>query len=172
MSELSHKTLSDCRTPANFARAYLSLGLSPLYYPARTKWPKREGWPDERHKESEIALLFTDDKNVGIHDGEPSGNVVDIDLDCPETVAAWPEFAPETHFIWGRQGKPKSHWLYALTDGPRKGPVKFEDPNQEDKKLACLIEYRAGTEDAHGQSMLPPSVHPNGEQVRHDVQES
>ncbi len=158
-------------TPLDHAQAYAALGIVPIPYPQREKFPMREKWQDERPTRDELPGLFPNGVNVGIQNGEPSKNTVDIDLDAPEALAAWPTFAPETGVKWGRQSKPMSHWLYRLTDGPR-AATKWQDPTKsDDDASAMLLEYRAGTEAAHGQSMAPPSVHPSGERVRFDCWE-
>src|SRR5690606_32784070 len=54
---------------------------------------------------------FAPGDNVGVRLGEPSGWLVDVDLDCAEAIALAPMFLPPTA-TFGRLSKPRSHWLY------------------------------------------------------------
>ena len=51
-------------------------------------------------------------RNIGILNGAPSGNILDVDLDCPEALRAAPLLLPPTGWIFGRKSAPRSHWIY------------------------------------------------------------
>src|SRR5262249_40055023 len=111
--------------------------------------------------------------NLGIKLGEPYG-ICDIDLDCPEALDIWPEFAPPTGLRWGRTSKPNSHWGY-YSDPPAV-TIKFEDTIEDPAKPGktkkeTLLELRGLAKDrtVGEQSMVPPSVHPSGERVRFEA---
>jgi hypothetical protein len=91
-------------------------------------------------------------ENIGLLLGDPSGGLVDVDLDAPEAVAAAPVFLPPTLRRHGRPGKPNSHWWYVSDPTPR--PANWQDDQ------AMLCELRST-----GQQTIPPSVHPSGEQL-------
>ena len=55
---------------------------------------------------------FNGTGNIGVLLGEPSGWLIDVDLDCDEAVALAPKFLPPTGATSGRPGKPASHWWY------------------------------------------------------------
>ena len=86
------------------------------------------------------------------------GNLVDVDLDCAETVALAPQFLPETEWIFGRPSKRNSHWLYRAE--PLVKTAKFADPTDN----AMLVEVRS----TGCQTVFPPSVHPSGESITFD----
>ena len=94
--------------------------------------------------------------NVGILLGKPSGNLVDIDLDCLLAVRLARFCLPPTDCKFGRVGKPQSHWLYTATATTK----KFADPVSGE----MLVEIRA---DSH-HTVFPPSIHPSGEAVVFD----
>src|SRR5688572_13969708 len=99
------------------ARAYLARGWQPLPVPFRSKIPGRDDWQKERRTVDNLNGDFgTRLVNVGIMTGDPSGGLIDVDLDVDEAVALAPLFLPQTGAIFGRQGKPASHWLYVADD--------------------------------------------------------
>ena len=71
-----------------------------------------KGWTDLRLSESDLPAHFNGTGNIGVLLGEPSGWLVDVDLDCEEAVALAPRFLPPTGAMSGRPGKPASHWWY------------------------------------------------------------
>jgi hypothetical protein len=88
--------------------------------------------------------------------GPASGELVDIDLDCPEALALADKYTPPTGAIFGRASKPRSHRIYIAP-----GAVKeaFADPLDG----STLLELRAaGRDGAAHQTLMPPSV-TNGE---------
>lgn len=112
----------------------LSPGKKDCYAP---NWQKTNFKPDD----------FRDNDNIGI---KAINGLVDIDLDCDETVALADTFLPETGAVYGRKSKPKSHRLY-LSEIEKS--AAFLDKT-------TLLEIRI-----NHQSMAPPSIHPNGESV-------
>lgn len=139
------------------ARRWLSLGIMPVPLLPRSKKPKGEGggkgaigWNKMRITEELIDQFFERGDNVGALWGEPSGWVVDVDLDTEEACAAGPYFLPET-FRYGRPSAPVSHYLYRC-----QGIVTTK---YQTKDGGTFIEIRA----TGVQSVLPPSRHPSGE---------
>ena len=92
------------------ARWYRSRGYAPIPVPAGTKIPVLKGWQTLRLDEPDLPQHFNGTGNIGLLLGEPSGWLVDVDLDCEEAVALAPEFLPATGAKSGRPGKPASHW--------------------------------------------------------------
>ncbi|MEQ1707574.1 MAG: AAA family ATPase [Terricaulis sp.] len=104
-----------------------------------------KGWPEK---------MFTDD------DFAPGANVsvklingiIDVDLDCDEAVKLAPYPLPPTQCIWGRSGRPRSHWIY-------------RGHHPQSQSFSCgemLVEFRTG---AH-LTLAPGSGHPSGELVQ------
>src|SRR4051812_48882880 len=62
-----------------------------------------ENWETLQIEECDLARWFNGKpQNVGFLCGEPSGHLVDVDLDCDEAVALGPHFLPSTHAVFGR----------------------------------------------------------------------
>ncbi|MFN9132653.1 MAG: bifunctional DNA primase/polymerase, partial [Phycisphaerales bacterium] len=134
------------------ARTYLARGYAVIPVPARKKIPVLKGWTDLRLSESDLPAHFNGTGNIGVLLGEPSGWLVDVDLDCEEAVALAPKFLPPTGAMSGRPGKPASHWWY-VCDGMK--TRKHQDPVS--KKM--IVELRS----TGAQTVVGPSIHPSGE---------
>ncbi len=139
------------------AREYIRRGWAPIPVPHRSKNPGRDGWPQERHTLDDVDRVFNRTDNVGVLVGEPSGGLVDIDLDAPEAIAAAPYFLPATDMRHGRPTKVTSHWWFVLTDELSLRRIPFEDPARKDEpgKKCMLVELRA----SGSQTVVPPSIH-------------
>jgi putative DNA primase/helicase len=131
------------------AREYLARGWQPVPVPHRAKAPTLEGWQHLRLALADLPTFF-DGRATNI--GLLLGALADVDLDCPEAVAAAPEFLPATDRVHGRAGNPCSHWWYERA-GSRRG-MAFEDHAGKN-----LVELRG--EGQH--TLVPPSIHPSGE---------
>jgi hypothetical protein len=134
------------------ARTYLGRGYAVIPVPARKKIPVLKGWTDLRLSESDLPAHFNGTGNIGVLLGEPSGWLVDVDLDCEEAVALAPKFLPPTGAMSGRPGKPASHWWY-VCEGMK--TRKHQDPVS--KKM--IVELRS----TGAQTVVGPSIHPSGE---------
>lgn len=134
------------------ARTYLARGYAVIPVPARKKIPVLKGWTDLRLSESDLPAHFNGTGNIGVLLGEPSGWLVDVDLDCEEAVALAPQFLPPTGAMSGRPGKPASHWWY-VCEGIK--TRKHQDPVS--KKM--IVELRS----TGAQTVVGPSIHPSGE---------
>ncbi|MFO0083752.1 MAG: DUF3987 domain-containing protein [Phycisphaerales bacterium] len=134
------------------ARTYLSRGYAVIPVPARKKIPVLKGWTDLRLSESDLPAHFNGTGNIGVLLGEPSGWLIDVDLDCDEAVALAPKFLPPTGATSGRPGKPASHWWY-VSEGMK--TRKHQDPVS--KKM--IVELRS----TGAQTVVGPSIHPSGE---------
>lgn len=135
--------------------AMMDRGWSPIPVKRGSKAPVGTAWQNQRLKHGDIARFGATD-NVGVLLGEPSGWLVDIDLDTPEAIALAPSFLPPTGDVFGRSTKPRSHWLY-VADGS--GLKRFKGPDG-----ATLLELRS----TGMQTIFPGSVHPSGEAIRWD----
>lgn len=125
--------------------------------PHGEKGPRIPGWQNLRLTEGDLPRYFNGQPmNFGMLLGKPSGYLVDVDLDCPEAVEVAAKYLPSTGAIFGREGNPRSHYLYRV-DRP------IETIRLKDGK-ATVIEYRGDG----AQTVAPGSVHPSGEAVRWD----
>src|SRR5215471_15655650 len=86
------------------ARTILQRGWCPIPVPAGEKASQRmlKGWPDLRLTMADLARYFAHEANLGVLLGPPSGELVDIDLDCPEARKLAPLYLPSTEAIYGR----------------------------------------------------------------------
>ncbi len=150
-------------TPLEHARDLLRRGYSVIPLPPRSKRATAEGWPELRLSESDLPSVFNQPSmNIGILLGEPSGWLVDIDLDHPLAVRLAPEFLPPTEAKFGRESKPRSHWIYRVT-GPV-GSGKWQRPTSAPSTERMIVELRS----TGLQTVAPGSVHPSGKAVRWD----
>jgi hypothetical protein len=133
-------------------RTPLDRGWQIVPVPAHEKGPRSKGWPDLRLSADEVQRHLDDGGNIGVRLGRASGELVDIDLDCPEALALADLYLPSTQAEFGRASKPRSHRLYIA---PGAAYESFADPING----ATLLELRADGRDggAH-QTLFPPSV--------------
>jgi len=134
------------------ARRYLARGFSPLPLPAGEKGPRLRGWTKLRLSEAELPRNFTGEGNIGLLLGQPSGWLVDVDLDCPEAIELASEYLPPTEAKSGRTNSPCSHWWYICKGAKTK---KHTFPGT--KKIIAEIRSTGA------QTVVGPSTHPSGD---------
>ncbi|MFO0873157.1 MAG: bifunctional DNA primase/polymerase [Phycisphaerales bacterium] len=100
------------------AFAYTARGFRVVPVPAGRKGPIRKGWQELRLGPDELALHFNGTGNIGLLLGEPSGHLIDVDLDCDEALELADEFLPNTSVVTGRPSAPRSHRWY-VAEGVR-----------------------------------------------------
>lgn len=98
---------------------------------------------------------FPAESNIGLLLGTNGNGRVDVDCDCLESVELAPHFLPSTGFIHGRPSRPRSHYWYTGTPLPEHRQFEFDGE--------MLVELRVV-----GQTVVPPSIHPTGEQLAWD----
>jgi DNA polymerase I-like protein with 3'-5' exonuclease and polymerase domains len=142
---------------------YLAKGIVPIPVPRGSKRPVLHKWQNLRPAAGDLDALFRDENgNVGLLLGEPSGGLIDADLDSPEAVAVADAFLPPTGWISGRPSSPRSHRWYKTDAPPARAQQKYEDPREldgSDRKVLCELRSTGG------QTLAPPSVHPSGEAI-------
>jgi len=132
----------------------LDRGFAPIPVPSFEKAPKMPEWQKLKVTEGTMLQHFSTASNVGVLLGDPSGGLVDIDCDSPQAVMLAESLLPETHYVFGRQSKPKSHYIF-IVDG------KVESARFQDDDGNSLVEIRS----TGAQTIFPPSVHPSKEKV-------
>ena len=130
-----------------WVRRYLAEGLSVIPIPRGEKGPRLPNWQATAFTEEDFGA----DDNIGVRLGEPSGGLVDIDLDAPETIAAARVLLLQSQRVHGRPSKPASHYWFTCAGIKSQ---RFTAPNGD-----VLVEIRS----TGGQTVLPPSTHPSGE---------
>lgn len=90
---------------------------------------------------------------IGVVTGPRNSGPIDIDLDCPEAVFFAPRFLPPTAAVFGRKSKPRSHYLYRVSESVTNvEKTALLDPT----KPQTIIELRA---DGGHQTVMPGSLH-------------
>jgi DNA polymerase I-like protein with 3'-5' exonuclease and polymerase domains len=140
------------------AQYYLTRGLAPVPLAGRTKKVTFDGWPEYRADPDDLGRF--DGNNIGLLWGAPSAGTYDVDLDCPEAIAAADPLLPITGLVFGRKSAPRSHRLYTCETEP--AYLALTDPVATDDRKRMLVELR----NTGKQTMVPPSLHPDtGERV-------
>lgn len=144
--------------PLEVALGYIGRGWSPVPIPHRKKGPIVVQWQKLRITEETAPQYFNGKpQNIGVLLGEPSGWMVDLDMDWHETAELRRHFVPET-LTFGRAGNPSSH---ALVISPGATTRKFQLAEDEG---GTVLEIRStGT-----QTVFPGSTHPSGEKIDFD----
>lgn len=132
-------------------RGYLKRGWAPVPIPLRSKNPGFEGWEQYRAQPEDLETRFAVG-NVGLLLGEPSGGLVDVDLDSPEARHLAALFLPDTGLRHGRPSSEGSHWWY-ICDPIPDATRRYKHPSGD-----SLIELRS----TGGQTVVPPSIYRNG----------
>ncbi len=140
-------------TPLEHARRLLARGITPIPVPHMQKGPRLPGWQRLRLSADELPRHFGNGPcNIGVLLGDPSGGLVDVDLDCDEAVELAERYLPPTGAVTGRPSRPGSHRWYVATGAVT---VQHKDP----KTGAMIVELRS----TGAQTVVGPSVHPEGE---------
>ena len=134
------------------ARDYLRAGYAPIPIPPGQKAPAFKNWLNLRLTEFDLPNAFKNASNLGLLLGPASGDLVDVDLDCPEARALADEYLPPTAAITGRPSSPRSHHWYIC---PNLQTVRHRDPITH----ASIVELRG----QGSQTLVGPSIHPTGE---------
>jgi len=146
----------------DWLQKYVDRGFRLLFYPSKSKgpqgaaakaWEKRVYLPDE----------YKNGDNVGVmlgHEIQPGKFLVDVDLDWTDGLVLVKRTLPPTQFGFGRASRVLSHAFYTTS-----APIysrKFDDLEGKG-----LVEIRGVVKDGTlgHQTMIPPSIHPSGEDV-------
>jgi putative DNA primase/helicase len=130
-------------------------GFWPIPLKPNSKKPIGNKWTQLRLKPDELPEHFSNGNNLGVLTGVGPRHLADVDCDAREALACARLIqGPPTHRIFGRPGKPCSHYLYLV--GAEFKTIAFKDPLQENREdKGMLIELRG----VGGQTVMPGSVH-------------
>jgi len=143
------------------AASLLNRGYAVIPAPAGEKGIQRGGWKDERHTGADLPRVFKPGDNIAVLNGEPSGNRIDVDLDCNGAVALAEDFLPPTGEVFGHTTRPRSHRIYRVTSGTLPKSKKFATPGRGGE---TLVEIRS----TGSYTLAPGSRHPDGDVYRWD----
>jgi hypothetical protein len=154
-------------TALGIALGYIKRGWAPVPVPFKQKGPVIKDWQALRLTRHTAPRYFNGDPlNIGVILGPPSADLCDVDLDCPEAIAAAALLPPTARF--GRSSTPGAHWLYRVKfPAGTKAVVPYDDPvkQRSDAKAARLVELRIGSGKG-AQTVFPGSTHACGEPIR------
>ena len=154
MSESILSTKSVLETARDFSRS----GIVAIPVRPHSKIPCESRWTEPKSDLSDFEARFGGpDLNLGVLLGKPSGDLVDIDLDCPEAIELAKPILPDTGWTHGRESARTSHYCYVAPGCKTK---KYVDPVDG----AMLVEIRSDG----CQTVVPPSRHESGELVEHE----
>jgi len=137
------------------AICYVRRGWRVVPIPTRSKNPGFASWQQLRLAERELPNHFNGaPQNIGVLLGEPSGWLIDVDLDHPLAVALADQLLPPTPAQFGRPSKPRSHRLYRV-----KSPVSTT--KHKSKSAGMIVEVRS----TGSQTVFPGSEHESREMI-------
>lgn len=145
------------------ALAFHQRGWAIIPIPLKEKGPRFANWQrTQLQDEAQLVELFRrewhgDNGNVGVLLGSASAGIVDADLDWPEAAQLAKYFLPKTNTVFGRKSKLHSHLFYVVNDFGN--TIKYQVAGD---KGGTILELRGNG----GQTVLPHSVHPSGEEVQ------
>jgi hypothetical protein len=144
-------------------------GFHPVPLHVRSKAAISRAYVDKDYKPPADEFWQNNDYGIGIVTGPAHSGPVDVDLDCDEAVFFARVFLPPTDAVFGRAGKPASHYLYRV-EAPQFEKRAFNDPIPSPTAPAgeaCIIEARG---DNGHQTVMPGSLHEGtGELIRWDT---
>ena len=111
-----------------------------LFYSTYGNKAVTESWTQRLNKQIKSIDQIKDYTNLNIATGRESG-IVDVDLDCPETIMLADYFLPKTEFEFGRESTPRAHRLFKVIDLTLKHTRSY--CSFSDEKKAMLVEVRA-----------------------------
>lgn len=152
-------------TTASALEAY-ERGYVPVPVRPGTKRPFDANWTDLHYESAEqVRDLFEQEpSNLGIALGAPSGGLVDVDLDHTKALTAAQVFLRgTTAAISGRMSRPGSHYWYRVADDLPETTRRYMHPDRK-RDDRVLVELRS----TGGQTVIAPSVHPDGERYAWD----
>lgn len=125
---------------------------------SRSKRPKHTNWTKLRLDGEQLDRAFQKGDNIGAILGEPSNDLTDLDLDLQEACEVAPHIMSEEHetFTYGHREKRESHFFYRCRGATTK--------KWQTKSLGTIVEIRS----TGAQSVLPPSIHPDGDRYNID----
>lgn len=159
----------------DWIRKYLDYGFTPLPITPGTKKPIASGWEKfstDRFDSTDEFIDVFGDNYIALLLGDPSGGLVDIDLDCPEAVRLGSMAMPSTASSVSRGQEVPTHYWFRVLDGIT--TTKYVDPVQEREQAkarargeesedrSVILEIRS----TGGQTLVEPSLHPTGKEYK------
>ena len=159
--QTDHEQPDQAKNATHRAAAQYALnGWSVIPVPHKSKNPGVSGWQKMRLTSETLGQHFNGSpKNIGVLLGEPSGGLIDVDLDHSLAIELASKYLPPTPAIFGRKSKPRSHWVYRVST--RLATEKFKS-----QTAGMLLEIRS----TGMQTVFPPSTHESGEAIEWETE--
>ena len=125
LHEASERLSSYLSNSTEFVLNHQGRGWADVPVPFGRKAAVMVGWPGFRATSDQLPRLFGHGENIAVILGPPSGELVDLDLDCAEALALADLYLPPTRAVFGRASKPSAHRLYVA---PVAAYEAFADP--------------------------------------------
>jgi hypothetical protein len=116
--------------------------------PYGAAWQRTSWESEEQVREAFDRYAIEGATGVGLVLGEPSGGLIDIDLDHPKALRLRDHFLPPSPMQTGRAGRPKSHRWYLVKDA-LPGTRRYKMPDG-----SVSVELRS----TGAQTIIPPST--------------
>lgn len=151
-------------TVLDYARRYTTdYGWRVVPVPFKRKAPRLPNWNALALTADELPRYFNGaPQNIGVLLGDPSRNLIDVDLDCLEALQLAPFLLPPT-CSFGRKSKRLSHYLYYVDKAPKTERFQL---GGRDSSGAVTSETLVEIRSTGSQTLFPPSMHPSGESIR------
>lgn len=141
-------------TTRDHCLTYLGMGWGLVNLIPKTKRPRDEGWPDIPITDVAGLSRFQKGDNVGVILGKASRFLIDTDGDAPE-VAPLSDLLPGTRCAFGRHDA-ITHWFHYLAQHVE-GFTEWIGYAYNSREKLIELRYQGR------QTMLPGSVHPDGD---------
>lgn len=165
---------SNSSTPLNNRETALEAikrGYQPVPLVTGGKRSTLPGWSRLRWENTDEGLAAAAEKfdtwaeerqgGIGVLCGEPSGGLIDIDLDHPKTRRLKDHFLPPTAMRSGRGMRPSTHYWYIAKPGTLLETRTYRLPEErEAADSRMIVEYRS----TGAQTALPGNVHPDNDE--------
>ena len=149
--------IGEATTPLETAKWMLEYGAKPVFIPLKKKGPETKNWHQSDYTPESAEQIFGGPCNIGILLGNEH-NIVDVDLDCPESAAVARYLLPQETTVFGRESSPRSHYLYSCENAG--DALRLKDGSGK-----VTVELRSQPGGKACQTVMPGSVHPSGEPI-------
>ena len=93
--------IGEATTPLETAKWMLEYGAKPVFIPLKKKGPETKNWHQSDYTTEAAEQIFGGPCNIGILLGNEH-NIVDVDLDCPESAAVARYLLPQETTVFGK----------------------------------------------------------------------
>jgi bifunctional DNA primase/polymerase-like protein len=141
------------------ATEYIKRGWSPVPVKFKGEEPISSDWQRLRMRLKDVDrwLSPNENTNIGIILGEPSGDLVVVDI-VDKDALPFAEFYLRETMVFGRTSKRKSHWVYRIQS---EYVGQMVDPRKVTVGGGVILEVRGDGQHA----VFPGSIHESGEPI-------